>query len=253
MTGVEHESVAEGGQGLLPEAPGRREEASSVLHSVLNVATRLVDPPAQASVTLPRQGGWVTRAATAPPALRIDAIEYAHREGPCISAIEDGTVVAVADLATETRWRAVAARALDETGVRAVLSIPLVQGATVTGSVNLYAWQPNAFDSRSRGPAHALAAHTACVLTALEELDRLREMRDRAADAERSAAGLAYDLRSRLTALAAAADVVLRRRAQFDRRGQDALELLSGECAQLEHLIEDFLARPRRGTPAQET
>jgi GAF domain-containing protein len=79
---------------------------------------------------------------------RLETLQIAHDEGPCISAFDDKTLVCAEDLAAETRWPdfCPAARAA---GVSAVLAspIPYNQGAigvVVVLSEDARPWNPEA-------------------------------------------------------------------------------------------------------------
>lgn len=112
-----------------------------------------------------RHGGVVTTAATSDVPLRVDALQYATRQGPCLGAIREEPVCAVADLITDTRWPEFSARAAAETGVRSMLGFRLFVEEDVLGALNLYSVTPSAFDERAVARGTVLAAHAALAVT----------------------------------------------------------------------------------------
>jgi GAF domain-containing protein len=86
----------------------------------------------QATSTSPVMG-----ATTDDFAQRMDDIQYAVNDGPCLTCLREGDPVLVADIRTDVRWPAFARRGTQE-GAGASLSVPLsVDGRTV-GALNLY-------------------------------------------------------------------------------------------------------------------
>lgn len=78
----------------------------------------------------------------------LDAVQYLDG-GPCEEAVQTGAVVAAdhGDLLDEGRWQ-LFARASGTYGVASTLSLPLLDGSVVVGSVNIYGAQSDTFDGR---------------------------------------------------------------------------------------------------------
>ena len=79
----------------------------------------------------------------------LDAVQYLT-DGPCLAAVEGpraGVVQAYDhdDLFDEDAWR-LFARGTAEHGLQATLTLPIVRGDRIDGSVNLYATEPGAFE-----------------------------------------------------------------------------------------------------------
>lgn len=76
----------------------------------------------------------------------LDAVQYVDH-GPCVEAVERGvtTTHAADDPTDEDQW-ALFARASGASGVASTLTLPLMDGNVVHGSVNLYASTIDAFD-----------------------------------------------------------------------------------------------------------
>jgi hypothetical protein len=72
----------------------------------------------------------------------MEAAQIAAGDGPGIETLHTGNDVAIADLATVTRWREWAAR-LHEAGARAVLSSPITVSDVVVGNLNSIIRRPH--------------------------------------------------------------------------------------------------------------
>jgi putative methionine-R-sulfoxide reductase with GAF domain len=103
-------------------------------------------------ITLRRDPGVMTVASSDLLASQVDEIQYEHRQGPCLTALNTGEVVVIEDLVDDDRWRDYRLPALGH-GVRSSLSLPLRAAGRVLGALNIYATRPRAF-----GPAEQIAA-----------------------------------------------------------------------------------------------
>ena len=84
-----------------------------------------------------------TVVATSADAAVMDSAQYLD-DGPCLEAARDDAVVTVDDVLSERRWAQYAAVA-GQRGVRSSLSLPLLDGGALVGTVNFYASRPGAF------------------------------------------------------------------------------------------------------------
>jgi GAF domain-containing protein len=148
--------------------------AESTIAATLDRIVMLVRPVVpgctHASVTLPSA---ITPVATDGLARRLDAVQYAAADGPCLDALRPGVLSLSADLAAEERWADFSAAAV-QAGIRGVLSCRLALGDGTLGSLNLYASEPGAF-----GPA-AVPAATAYARQAAAALGRAARREDAA-------------------------------------------------------------------------
>jgi GAF domain-containing protein len=103
-------------------------------------------------VTLRRDRGATTVASSDIRAGQVDEVQYGHRRGPCLHALDTGEVVVVDDLVDDTRWDGYRVPALGY-GVRSSVSLPLCADGRLIGALNIYATRPWAF-----GPTEQLAA-----------------------------------------------------------------------------------------------
>jgi GAF domain-containing protein len=98
------------------------------------------------TLTFVQDGMSYTWVATDLDSAALDAIQYLEG-GPCIAAVEHGSVVADSDdgPVDERAWHAFA-QASARAGVSSTLSIPLMASDQVYGGLNLYGSTPSAFD-----------------------------------------------------------------------------------------------------------
>jgi signal transduction histidine kinase len=221
----------------------------SVLQRAVELAPGIL-PAQHVSVTIRREGSWVTGAASGPVPERLDAAQYLTGEGPCLTAARQGHRVDVPDLATERRWPAFAA-SVPAQRVRSVLSVPLHAGERVLGSLNLSSAAPGAFAGDDAGAAaDALAAVTGLALAAATARQQADELTRTVTHTEHFVAGLAHDLRGGMSTALIASEVVAHRRWQLDPIGQEALDLLVDELAREHRLLVDLLNLTRASSEA---
>jgi GAF domain-containing protein len=98
----------------------------------------------------------------------LDAVQTQTQEGPCLDAIRMGDVVVVNDLAGDTRYASYGPRAVEKTGVRSSLGVPLKDGRRTIGALNLFSDQLATFHGEPSQEAliAILAAHAAPALAA---------------------------------------------------------------------------------------
>ncbi|MCW2719224.1 GAF and ANTAR domain-containing protein [Pseudonocardia sp.] len=121
-------------------------------------------------------------------AARMDAVQYDVDDGPCLSALRASTVVAVDDIATDTRWPEFSRRGRLE-GAAASLSVPLLVTGRAVGALNLYARQIGAIGRTDQDRARRFADQAAGAVALAARL----------AESEETARNLATALRSRST------------------------------------------------------
>lgn len=150
--------------GLLAALRAER-TVDATLDRIVRLAGRAVPGCTHASVTLPSA---TTPVATDRLARRLDAVQYATADGPCLDALRPGSPSVSGDLATEQRWAGFTAAAV-RAGVRGVLSCRLALGDSTLGSLNLYATEAGAFGPESVPDAAAYARHSAAALARVAE------------------------------------------------------------------------------------
>ena len=109
----------------------------ATLERVAKMSTSLIEACDSCGVSLLRDGTVSTRSASDARADRVDEIQYAQGEGPCLEAIKIGQAVHVDSFADEERWPLFIDRARQE-GIRASYSVPLTVRGETLGSLNFY-------------------------------------------------------------------------------------------------------------------
>ena len=101
-----------------------------------------------------------SKAATSSLPERLDAVQIALGEGPCLDAAVRDVVVRSDDLRTEPRWPRYA-RAAVEAGVLSMLSVHLYSDHATLGALNLYSLHAGGFDRDDEATAEMLGTHAA--------------------------------------------------------------------------------------------
>nr|AKA59456.1 hypothetical protein [uncultured bacterium AR_456] len=134
---------------------------------------------------LDERGERVTAAATDPLVSHVDGLQYEFDEGPCLTAWDRRTLVRVDDVTREDRWPRWAPAAAD-TGMRAVLSAPLVAGDEALGAMKVYSRRPGAFGDREEHLLTMFAAHAAVLLANVRSYSDARRVSDELRDSMRA-------------------------------------------------------------------
>ena len=143
----------------------RKVSMEYLLQTVADLTKAVMPGNPEASVTLLVKDHPTTVATTGQLALDLDEKQYERGHGPCLHAARTGELTEIADMRTDSRWPDYSARAA-ESGALSSLSVPLAidDDEQVTGAINIYAREPDAFDEASRtaatrfGPYAAVAA-----------------------------------------------------------------------------------------------
>jgi GAF domain-containing protein len=161
--------------------------AGDVLSDVTGEAKRLIPGVDAAGVLLiGKAGKWETLAPTSDLPHRLDELQMTHSEGPCVQAALDDLIVRTDDFRTEERWPKYSAAAV-EIGVLSGLSFKLYTSSQTAGALNLFGFEPNAFDAEAETVGAVLAAHAAAAILASrqsEQLESALSTRDRIGQAK---------------------------------------------------------------------
>lgn len=142
------------------------------------------------SISLREEGITLTLVASAHEIAVLDAVQYVD-SGSCVTALEDGELVAAGDASTvEERWRLHAA-ATAAHGVESTLSLPLLGDGDAVAGFNLYASSSTAFDGRHDELAALLGAWADGAITNADLSFRTRDLAKDAPAVLRESAGLA--------------------------------------------------------------
>jgi GAF domain-containing protein len=134
-----------------------------VMRKVAELAKSAVAGVDEASVTLVNGKKAYTAAYTGDLALALDERQYHEGGGPCLAAASSTTTVLLPDLTAEDRWPSYIYHAL-AAGVRCSLSVGLPVHDQVTGALNMYATEIDAFDDEAVVLAQTFAGFAAVAL-----------------------------------------------------------------------------------------
>lgn len=165
--------------GTAPELPAPGVEAlamSPQLRNLLDAALRLVVTTASkvvtgadgVSITLPRQGEFVTIAASDDVVLGMDHDQYDTDEGPCLDAARQGLRIMTTSLKEEARWPEFTPKAMAR-GIESIVSTPITSDERVLGALNVYSRQPGGLAEREVEWVEHLATGASTVLTRGQE------------------------------------------------------------------------------------
>lgn len=163
---------------------------STKLEAVAELVHHVLPQCDGASIALIVEEATFTGASSSQMAIEADMVQYRHGEGPCLSAADEASTVRIDLLSHDERFEHFAPGAID-VGVESVLSIPLVTGDVVVGSMNLYSSQPEAFSDEDEARIAHLCTYATDLIVAsqlyastVHLLERLVEVVDDAAQVE---------------------------------------------------------------------
>lgn len=119
---------------------------------IVEFAAQAVPHTIAAGLTLVRGDARpTTLAATTELARQVDELEYDSGEGPCLEAIEDDDITAVADLERDLRWPKFSAKVTQLTPIRSMFGVRVFLGGEDRGALNFYAPEAGAFTDLDLG------------------------------------------------------------------------------------------------------
>ena len=151
------------------------ESAQETLQKIVELAVVTIDGCDHAGITI-MNGRVYTPASSSDIPRQVDQIQYATNQGPCLDAIRQHRVFVTDDLLAEQRWPLFSTRAVEETGVRSMLSFRLFLDQDTLGSLNLYSKASAAFDKNSQAVGEVFASHAALAWSAALEHERIGTM-----------------------------------------------------------------------------
>jgi transcriptional regulator with GAF, ATPase, and Fis domain len=114
------------------------------LQQVVDRAAGHVAADIACTLTLLRQGRYLTVASTDEAATEADQVEYETGSGPCVEAATSGVESVIVDLRTDDRWPEWAAASL-RLGFLSAAGVPADTGAGAQLALDLYGRQPDMF------------------------------------------------------------------------------------------------------------
>lgn len=148
---------------------------TDTLQTIVEVACNSVPGFDQVGIsTLEKRGEVQTRAHTGELVERLDALQYALREGPCSVALQGHEVVCATALRHEKRWPHYVPQAW-EAGVRSQLAVKLYLDHGTLGGINFYSTVHDEVSPEAQALARLFATHAAIALGHAQERDTFTE------------------------------------------------------------------------------
>jgi GAF domain-containing protein len=138
-------------------------DGDALLSELTQSAVSAVPGASHAGITVAERDGSVHTAASSagPYPELLDKIQYARREGPCLSAAWQQHMIRIDDLTVDARWRAFCRDTVEQTPIRSIMSFQLFADQKKMGALNFYAEQADVFDDDAVEAGLILATHTA--------------------------------------------------------------------------------------------
>ena len=159
----------------LARLPAARMGLEQLLNRVAQYAARAIPGADGVGLTLLEEGEVSTVVTTNGFVRDVDALQRSLQQGPCITAVREGTAVLSGSLGDDPRWPEYGERAA-ELGVHSVLSLPLRTPDGVVGALNVYARPRDAFDEGAAQLAEAFAAPAAVAVQDAQVLEQARRL-----------------------------------------------------------------------------
>ncbi|TSD96640.1 GAF and ANTAR domain-containing protein [Skermania sp. ID1734] len=140
-----------------------------VYAAICMAATMIVPGCDHASLMLRQHGQHVTVAASDDVAQRVDDLERAVGEGPCVEAIDGEAAQVESDLTGQSQWPALAKATIRTTPVRGAIAFRLRAGERKVGALNLFSDTPGAFNTDAAEQASILASFAAVAVASVTQ------------------------------------------------------------------------------------
>ncbi|MGZ5395539.1 MAG: ANTAR domain-containing protein [Mycobacterium sp.] len=158
----------------LARAAASPRSVEEVLSDVTAMAKELIPGVDTAGVLMVgKNGKYESLAGITELPHKLDDLQMTFNEGPCVQAALGDLIVRTEDFRTEERWPQYSP-AVVELGVLSGLSVKLYTADRTAGALNLFAFQPNAFDGEDETIATVLAAHAAAAILASRQGEQLQ-------------------------------------------------------------------------------
>lgn len=156
----------------LARAMTDKPDLEATLGAVTAAATSLIAGADAADILLiSSRKHFRSHAATSDLPLRLDSLQEASGQGPCIDAARGEQVISSDDLTREDRWPDFAPQAV-QAGVHSTLCFQLYAGGGALGALNLFGRVPRAFTAADVETGAMLATHAAIALHSLNKSEQ---------------------------------------------------------------------------------
>lgn len=140
----------------------------------IEIATEIIEGCDAACVSIVHRGrGMDTPAATTDALGKVDELQYALEEGPCLDAIWSQDTVHSPDLANDPRWPRWGPHVVSAHGMKSTLSFQLFTTKETLGTLNLYSRTVDAFTADDISNGLYLAAHLAVAIADSQHAEHL--------------------------------------------------------------------------------
>jgi GAF domain-containing protein len=155
----------------------RDHSMQSVLQTVSDLAKSVLPGNPETSICLLANDRALTPVSTGQLALQLDERQYGNGDGPCLHAARTGVLTEIRDTRAEKRWPDYV-RTAAALGNLSSLSVPLPIAESVSGALNIYAREVDAFDEESRWIATRFAPYAGAAVGNAHAYQSAREMAD---------------------------------------------------------------------------
>jgi GAF domain-containing protein len=166
---------------------GSKDVASFLTDLVVMASARLSSPGNRihTGITIIRRKRPEAVASSDAAAKALDELQNGFGDGPCLTALRNGSTLLVRDLTDERRW-APYVKAAQEDGVSSVLAVPMDLSGEAEAVMNLYSGCSNGFAAEEISTAEAFASQAAGSLRLVLRIAQLSEARNDLATAMQS-------------------------------------------------------------------
>jgi GAF domain-containing protein len=143
--------------------------------ALAELSCRAIPGCSEGSVTRTNGGGAYTAAATSRIADEIDQAQYRSNSGPCLDALREQRIVAVAAMDDDGGYWQFRAAAI-ERGVHSSISVPVTLNDRPLGALNLYSQDTDGFGHDARDIAARFAALVSAAISDAERRERTQAL-----------------------------------------------------------------------------
>ena len=172
MTSTDGDAEVEGSFDALAAALRAGAPGDDEYQAIAEWSARLVPGCTHASVSVLRDGKFITLGASDEIARQIDDLEREVGEGPCLDAILEERPQHDLDITHHATWPELAKRALAETPVRSMLAFRLIHDGAKSGALNLFADTPNGLGEEAVSQGTIMSAFASVAIAMAHERRR---------------------------------------------------------------------------------
>ena len=155
----------------------REHSVGSLMQRVADLTKVVMPGRGEASISLLVNDRPTTAVSTGQLARDCDESQYGRGYGPSLHAASSGELTEIPDARVEPRWRDYVQRAAEQ-GAMSSLSVPLPITEGVSGALNVYAREVNAFDVGSRAAARRLAPYAGVAVSNVYAYQNAQDLAD---------------------------------------------------------------------------